>query len=76
MVHKIPPTTSILDEYTVVKVSQGRKIYTNGTRYFTWDSMHGEIEVFNKRGFHLGALDPITCLFIKKAVKGRTINVK
>lgn len=28
-------------------------------RYYTWDALHGEIEVFNKRGKHLGVLDAI-----------------
>jgi len=41
---------------------------------FTWDSLHGEIEVFNKRGKHLGAMDPFG-KFIKSAVKGRKIDV-
>lgn len=27
-------------------------------RLFTWDSFHGEIEVFNKRGKHLGVMNP------------------
>ena len=43
-------------------------------RLFTWDSLHGEIEVFNKRGKHLGAMGP-DGNFIKSAVKGRTIDV-
>ncbi|MGQ9005590.1 colicin E3/pyocin S6 family cytotoxin [Bacillus subtilis] len=42
---------------------------------YTWDSLHGEVEVFNKRGFHLGSADPKTGAFIKSAVKGRRLNV-
>jgi predicted RNA-binding protein len=44
-------------------------------RLYTWDSLHGEIEVFNKRGRHLGAIDPISGDTIKDAVRGRKIDV-
>ena len=38
-------------------------------------SLHGEIEVFNARGKHLGAMDPVTGEMIKSAVPGRAIDV-
>lgn len=44
-------------------------------RFYTWDSLHGEVEVWNNRGWHLGALDPITGKNIKEAVRGRRIDV-
>ena len=44
-------------------------------RIYTWDSLHGEIEVFNSRGYHLGVLDQIEGRLIKSAVKGRKIRV-
>ena len=44
-------------------------------RIYTWDSLHGEIEVFNTRGYHLGVLDKIEGRLIKSAVKGRRIRV-
>jgi hypothetical protein len=47
----------------------------DGKRLYTWDHLHGEIEVFDKRGHHLGALHPVTGVLIKPAVKGRTIDV-
>jgi hypothetical protein len=43
-------------------------------RIYTWDRLHGEFEVYNQRGHHLGVVDP-NGHFIKDAVKGRTINV-
>jgi hypothetical protein len=43
-------------------------------RLFTWDALHGEIEVFNRRGRHLGVMDPNGRL-VKDAVKGRKIDV-
>ena len=41
----------------------------------TWDSLHGEIEAFDRRGKHTGVLDPLTGENIKPAVKGRRIRV-
>jgi len=48
---------------------------SNG-RYFTYDRLHGEIEVFNSRGDHLGVMDSITGQMIKPPVPGRRINVR
>lgn len=45
-----------------------------GDRLYTWDSLHGEIEVYNNRGRHLGVYDPDGKL-IKEAVKGRKIEI-
>ncbi|WP_052716546.1 colicin E3/pyocin S6 family cytotoxin [Magnetospira sp. QH-2] len=44
---------------------RSRPARTNGLtgkkkRYYVWDSQHGEIEVHDARGRHLGAVDPIT----------------
>jgi hypothetical protein len=47
----------------------------DGKRLFTWDALHGEIEVFNRRGDHLGAADAQTGAYIKDPVKGRHIDV-
>lgn len=47
----------------------------DGEFIYTWDSLHGEIEWFNKRGKHLGALDAQTGEFIKDPEKTRTIDV-
>jgi Cytotoxic len=40
-----------------------------------WDELHGEIEAYNKRGKHLGALDAVTGDMIKDADPGRSIDV-
>ncbi|KAA1035523.1 hypothetical protein ERX35_011115 [Macrococcus equipercicus] len=42
-------------------------------RYYTWDKAHNEIEVYDKKGKHLGAMDSVTGKMIKKAVKGRKL---
>ncbi|MEA4822252.1 MAG: colicin E3/pyocin S6 family cytotoxin [Erysipelotrichales bacterium] len=71
------PSPCYLDKFEVVRVDGGRKVWRSDDKesFFTWDSLHGEIEVFNMRGKHLGALDPVTGRMIKKAVKGRKIDV-
>ncbi|MBU8710540.1 colicin E3/pyocin S6 family cytotoxin [Bacillus subtilis] len=77
MVHKLLPRPSFLDTCLFLKVVGDRKVWQSkdGKRLYTWDSLHGEVEVFNKRGFHLGSADPKTGAFIKSAVKGRRLNV-
>jgi hypothetical protein len=47
----------------------------DGERYYTWDARHEEVEVFDKRGRHRGAVDPFTGALVKPAVKGRRIDV-
>lgn len=44
-------------------------------RFYTWDAYHDEVEVFDRRGHHLGALDPTTGEAIKGPRKGRRIDV-
>lgn len=70
------PKPSFLDECISVGAVNGQKRWKSQDlkRIYTWDSLHGEIEVFNKRGKHLGVLNPQGEL-IKDAVKGRTIDV-
>lgn len=47
----------------------------DGKRLYTWDALHGEIEVFTKKGKHLGALDAVTGQLIKEPIPGRKIDV-
>jgi Cytotoxic len=44
-------------------------------RLYEWDAMHGEVEVYNLRGRHLGAADPTTGELIKPARRDRRIDV-
>ncbi len=71
------PKPSILDEYDHFGVREGRKVWRSRDRqrYYTWDALHGEVEVFSRRGLHLGALDPRTGELIKPAEKGRKLDV-
>ncbi|MSP03521.1 MAG: hypothetical protein EXR07_21150 [Acetobacteraceae bacterium] len=42
---------------------------------YTWDALHGEIEYYDSRGRHRGALDGVTGAQIKPPRKGRRIRV-
>lgn len=71
------PKPCFLDGCEVVKVIGNRKVWANANRthFFTWDSLHGEIEAFDKQGRHLGALNASTGDLIKEAVRGRKLDV-
>ncbi|MFT6550019.1 MAG: hypothetical protein ACJA1I_000045 [Zhongshania marina] len=70
------PKPSILDSLRVASIEAGRKVYKDDSEnvYYTWDSFHGEVEVFNKNGRHLGVACPQTGVLIKPAVRGRKIS--
>jgi hypothetical protein len=77
MVRITRPNPCFLDGCEIIKVINGRQLWSNKkrNRFFTWDSLHGEIEAFDKQGRHLGALDAATGDLIKAAVPGRKIDV-
>lgn len=74
MPYKSKPKPCYIDQFQFFKVINGRKVYRGKDRYYSWDELHGEIEVFNKRGYHLGALDAVTGVQIKEAKKGRRLS--
>ncbi|MFR2745759.1 MAG: colicin E3/pyocin S6 family cytotoxin [Roseburia hominis] len=69
------PKPCYMDQFEFYKVIDGRKVYRGNGRLYSWDELHGEIEVFNKQGWHLGALDAKTGELIKQARKDRSIPV-
>ena len=71
------PKPSILDGCTRLGAFGGERRWRSpkGDRLYTWDSLHGEIEVFNARGRHLGVIEPVTGQLVKDAVRGRKIDV-
>ena len=77
MVYIPKPKPCFLDGMEKYKVIDGRQTYRNPSRdrYFQWDELHGEIEVYDKRGRHLGVLDAASGTQIKEAERGRRINV-
>jgi Cytotoxic len=62
-------------EYLGAYGGQQRWRSTDGEFLYTWDATHGEIEVFNKRGYHRGVAHAVTGELIKPARKGRRIDV-
>jgi hypothetical protein len=74
--HQILPRPSIWDDCIPVGRRNRRKVWKSrrGHRFFTWDSLHGEVEVYDSRGRHLGAMDPVTGAMTKSAVPGRRLN--
>jgi len=77
MVGKPRPHPGFLDTCEKYKVVNGRQLWVDGKRerYFSWDSLHGEIEAFDKAGRHIGAFDAVTGVKIKDAVRGRRVDV-
>ena len=63
-------------------LKQFRKdIKTNGLRgskrqYYQWDFEKNEIEVYNRHGKHMGAMDPTTGEIYKQGILPRWLNIK
>jgi hypothetical protein len=71
-----PASSRFLEQQVrVPRQGEARWRSHDGERLYTWDRVHGEVEVYNKRGRHLGVVDPQTGVLIKPAHKGRTIDV-
>ena len=75
VVKKLPSQSKIWKEYK--SVGKGRR--TSGTgkkqQYYEWDYTHGDIEMYNSKGKHMGSVHPETGLIYKPAVKGRKIKL-
>lgn len=52
----------------------GNGVKTDGKLFYEWDYTHNDIEVYNKRGVHLGSANPITGELYKDAIPGRKLN--
>ncbi|CAN5339095.1 hypothetical protein BH09SUM1_BH09SUM1_16120 [soil metagenome] len=77
MTGKPKPKPSFLDEQDYYGVREGRKVWRSldGLRFFTWDSLHGEMEAFNTRGKHIASLDAVTGKPIKGPVLDRRLKL-
>lgn len=72
---RIPkPSPCYLDHCEKLALT-GIQRWRDGKRLLEWDSLHGHIEAYDKRGQHLGVLDAVTGRYISAAVKGRYIDV-
>jgi hypothetical protein len=71
------PTPCFLNEMEDLGAYGGRKRWRSRDRkeLYEWDSTHGEVEVYNLRGRHLGVADPVTGELIKPARRGQRIDV-
>jgi hypothetical protein len=71
------PRPGFLDTCEYLGYSHGERRWRDRSAavLYTWDDLHGEIEIFNLRGRHLGVADPMTGDRIKPARKGRRIHV-
>jgi hypothetical protein len=70
------PKPSFLDRCEYLGYIYGERRWRGADgRILTWDALHGELEVFDKRGRHRGTIDPVTGEGRKFARKGRTIRV-
>lgn len=71
------PSPCFLDGMESLGAVSGQKRWRSPDRkrLYTWDSLHGEIEVFDRRGNHLGSADAVTGELIKGPVEGRRIDV-
>ena len=47
----------------------------DGSLFYEWDSLHGEIEVYDSRGNHYGVLNADGTPSPKPAIRGRKIDV-
>ena len=79
-IEKIEPSQSFIwKNQKPHKVIDGKPAHTNGLkgknrRYYQWDSENGEIEVYDSKAKHIGAMDSITGEWKKPAGKGRTFD--
>jgi hypothetical protein len=49
--------------------------YGKDLRYYEWDFTHGDIEVYNSSGRHVGSMHPESGLMYKPAIPGRKLNL-
>lgn len=67
--------TDFFKKLSKEKVRNGRITYKDKDGYlYQWDELHGEWQMYNKNGNHLGVLDEFGNP-IKEAIKGRKISL-
>jgi Cytotoxic len=70
-----PPRTRFVESLDPLGAPHGRKRWRGAKgRLYEWDALHGEFEVYNKSGSHIGVADEDGKM-IKDAVQGRKIHV-
>jgi hypothetical protein len=72
------PKPSFLDQLEFFGVREGRKVWADSKRkrFYCWDGQHGEIEVFDKRGWHISVIHSITGELLEKSPEeGRRLKL-
>jgi hypothetical protein len=71
------PDSEFIKSLEYLGAPGGRRRYRNRghDRIYEWDSQHGELEIYNNKGRHLGVAEPEAGEMIKDAVRGRRIDV-
>jgi hypothetical protein len=70
------PNPCFLDTQIKLRRSGGARWSSpDGSRLWEWDSLHGHIEGYNKRGRHVGVFDAVTGQRVGLPVPGRRIDV-
>lgn len=71
------PRPNFTDTLHLLGAPHGRKRWRDldTGRLYEYDSQHGELEMYNNRGKHLGVVDVITGAVIKTPIRGRKIDV-
>jgi hypothetical protein len=59
----------------IKRKSQRRRWRGTKKQIYEEDTQHGELEKYNRKGKHLGSVDPDSGEIIKDPVKGRQIDV-
>lgn len=71
------PNPGFLDSCHYLGYVRGQRRWrtTEGDLLLTWDSLHGEIEAYDRLGRHVGVRDVRSGERVKEAVRGRRIDV-
>ncbi len=71
------PTPGFLDSREYLGYVEGERRWRSKDRQrlYTWDSLHGEVEVFDRWGYHIGVIDAVTGEATKPLRRGRRIRV-
>ncbi|MCJ0980957.1 colicin E3/pyocin S6 family cytotoxin [Rhodococcus sp. ARC_M12] len=70
------PRPSVVDDMEKLKTINGRSRWRDEDGFiYEYDGSHGgELEKYDKRGYHRGVVDVVTGEVIKKPVRGRRIT--
>jgi hypothetical protein len=65
----------LMRQKKLLKKGVSRWISEDSSQYYEWDILHGEIEVYNRRGYQVSILNADGSLSAKEPKPGRKIDV-